>query len=98
MSSIKPINFVKVAQQENVEAGSRGKQVGRLINDMHLTNRSNLNQVLSPSPIKHVIDAGAKGTQVKIVVEEMDSSAKAAMSSDPPKIIMATPLKKLNII
>lgn len=97
MSSIRPIDFAKVYIQESREEGSVGKQTYKLVDKMHTTTQVSHELTMSPSPIKHITDAGAKGTQVKIVLEEMANASKEALDPNPPKII-ASAVKRLNII
>ena len=96
MSAIKPINFAQMYLQQNRVSGSDLKRMEILVDGMKEATDANHRQIMAPSPIKPLIDAGSISRKVEIVLDGAQEVSEAALNSTPPK--MATALKKLNII
>lgn len=97
-SFIKPINFSRMYLEQNRVSGTDGEKVKILVSEMKEATEVNHRQVMAPSPLKPIIDAGATDTKVAMVLDGMQRVSEDAMAPEGPRDPVIPALRKLNII
>ena len=83
---------------QNRISGSEMERMKILVDGMMDNTSANQRQIMAPSKIQHIIDAGSTSTKVKTVIDGANEVAEVALSSEKVSGPMASALKKLNIL